>query len=73
MKEGIAGHRATGARIGHPYFLCTLAKACLQAGRLEEAQDAVERLRERWPEPVYRLLLTGPWPPYDFVQMQLDS
>jgi adenylate cyclase len=39
MKEGIAGHRATGARIGHPYFLCTLAKACLQAGRLDEAQN----------------------------------
>jgi len=28
--------------------------------------DEVERLRARWPEPTYRLLLTGPWPPYRF-------
>ena len=28
--------------------------------------DAVDRLRAKWPEPVYRLLLTGPWPPYRF-------
>jgi hypothetical protein len=28
--------------------------------------DEVDRLRERWPEPIYRLLLTGPWPPYRF-------
>jgi gas vesicle protein GvpL/GvpF len=32
--------------------------------------DEVERLRERWPEPVYRLLLTGPWPPYRFAGLQ---
>jgi Gas vesicle synthesis protein GvpL/GvpF len=29
--------------------------------------DEVERLRARWPEPTYRLLLTGPWPPYRFA------
>ncbi len=36
--------------------------------RQDEAQfvDAVERLRARWPEPTYRLLLTGPWAPYRF-------
>lgn len=28
--------------------------------------DEIERLRARWPEPNYRLLLTGPWPPYRF-------
>jgi hypothetical protein len=29
--------------------------------------DTVERpLRARWPEPTYRLLVTGPWPPYRF-------
>jgi hypothetical protein len=28
--------------------------------------DQVDRLRARWPEPSYRLLLTGPWPPYRF-------
>jgi predicted ATPase len=36
IEEGIAGHRATGARIGHPYFLCTLVDAYLQAGRLDD-------------------------------------
>lgn len=34
MEEGIAGHRATGARIGHPFFLCALSEAYMQAGRL---------------------------------------
>jgi hypothetical protein len=28
--------------------------------------DHVDRLRQQWPEPTYRLLLTGPWPPYRF-------
>jgi class 3 adenylate cyclase/predicted ATPase len=41
IEKGIAGHRATGARIGHPYFLCTLAKAYLQAGRLNDAQNVL--------------------------------
>jgi hypothetical protein len=30
----------------------------------------VERLRARWPEPTYRLLLTGPWPPYRFAGLE---
>jgi gas vesicle protein GvpL/GvpF len=29
--------------------------------------DAVDGLRGRWREPTYRLLLTGPWPPYRFA------
>jgi hypothetical protein len=32
--------------------------------------DEVERLRQRWPEPTYRLLLTGPWPPYRFAGLR---
>jgi hypothetical protein len=28
--------------------------------------NEIERLRAHWPEPVYRLLLTGPWPAYRF-------
>jgi hypothetical protein len=28
--------------------------------------DEVDELRRRWPEPTYRLLLTGPWPAYRF-------
>src|SRR5262249_34936009 len=28
--------------------------------------DRVDEVRRRWPEPTYRLLLTGPWPAYRF-------
>jgi hypothetical protein len=28
--------------------------------------DHIDQLRTRWAEPTYRLLLTGPWPPYRF-------
>ena len=35
--------------------------------------DEVDRLRQRWPEPTYRLLLTGPWPPYRFAGLQRDA
>ena len=28
--------------------------------------DNIDQLRTRWAEPTYRLLLTGPWPPYRF-------
>jgi hypothetical protein len=34
--------------------------------------DEVDRLRNRWPEPAYRLLLTGPWPPYRFGGLSTD-
>jgi hypothetical protein len=29
--------------------------------------EEVEHLHQRWPEPTYRLLVTGPWPPYRFA------
>ena len=32
--------------------------------------EQVERLRVQWPEPVYRLQLSGPWPPYRFGGLQ---
>jgi gas vesicle protein GvpL/GvpF len=35
--------------------------------------DEVERLRARWPEPTYRVLLTGPWPPYRFAGLQREA
>lgn len=38
-----------------------------------EFMEQVDRLRERWPEPSYRLLLTGPWPPYRFAGLQRDA
>jgi hypothetical protein len=45
-----------------------LLRASVLVRRSAEAPflDAVERLQRQWPEPVYRLLLTGPWPPYRF-------
>ena len=35
-----------------------------------EFVDEVARLRGRWPEPTYRVLLTGPWPPYRFAGLR---
>jgi hypothetical protein len=45
-----------------------LLRASVLVRRENEARflDDVERLRSRWAEPTYRLLLTGPWPPYRF-------
>ena len=45
-----------------------LLRASVLVARQEESRfiDEVDRLRARWPEPTYRLLLTGPWPPYRF-------
>ena len=33
---------------------------------VQDFLDEVERLQAQWPEPMYRLQLTGPWPPYRF-------
>lgn len=45
-----------------------LLRASLLVRREAEPRflDVIESLRVQWPEPVYRLLLTGPWPPYRF-------
>ncbi len=45
-----------------------LLRASVLVRRQDESRflDEVDRLRVRWPEPTYRLLLTGPWPPYRF-------
>lgn len=32
--------------------------------------DEIEQLRSLWAEPTYRLLLTGPWPPYRFAGLK---
>jgi hypothetical protein len=50
----------------------TLERPLLRASVLVPRQDepsfldTVDGLRVTWPEPTYRLLLTGPWPPYRF-------
>jgi Gas vesicle synthesis protein GvpL/GvpF len=45
-----------------------LARLSVLVKRTREAAflDAVDAARKGWPEPTYRLLLTGPWPPYRF-------
>jgi hypothetical protein len=51
-----------------------LLRASVLVPRQDEAQflGALEQLRARWPEPTYRLLLTGPWPPYRFGGIKAD-
>jgi predicted ATPase len=36
MEEGLAAYRATGAEIGRPRWLCWLAQACIESGRLND-------------------------------------
>ncbi|MGL5080171.1 MAG: AAA family ATPase [Microcoleaceae cyanobacterium] len=63
LRQGIADHRATGARISQTYFLGLLAQAYARAGQvtaglavLEEALQAVENTYERfWEAELYRL------------------
>jgi len=45
-----------------------LVRASVLVRRAAEGHflDEVERLQAQWPEPMYRLQLTGPWPPYRF-------
>jgi hypothetical protein len=45
-----------------------LLRASVLVRRDAEARfrDEMDRLRHRWTEPAYRLLLTGPWPAYRF-------
>jgi hypothetical protein len=52
-----------------------LVRASVLVPRSQEARfvDELERLRAHWPEPIYRLLLTGPWPPYRFGGLQRDN
>ena len=52
-----------------------LLRASVLVKRRDEAHfmDEIDRLRERWPEPAYRLLLTGPWPAYRFAGLQRDA
>ena len=49
-----------------------LLRASVLVRRRDEERflQEVDRLRARWPEPTYRLLLTGPWPPYRFAGLE---
>jgi predicted ATPase len=41
MQEGLAASRATGSGLWRPHFLCLLAEACLEAGRLDDGLSAL--------------------------------
>ena len=41
IQEGMAALRATGFELARPRFLCSLAEACMEAGRLDDALDAL--------------------------------
>src|ERR1700730_10442189 len=41
IQEGMAASRATGAELFRPYFLCLLAEAYMEAGRLDDALSAL--------------------------------
>src|SRR5260370_20088963 len=40
-KEGLAAYRATGAELYRPYFLCSLAEACMETGRFDDGLNAL--------------------------------
>jgi len=41
IQEGLAASRATGSGLWRPHFLCLLAEACLEAGRLDDGLSAL--------------------------------
>src|SRR5713101_7983950 len=41
IKEGLAGIRATGTEMSRPTYLCWLAEACMDAGRLDDGLNAL--------------------------------
>ena len=41
IREGLAVLRATGFEMARPHFLCSLAEACMEAGRLDDALSAL--------------------------------
>lgn len=51
-----------------------LVRASVLVPRADEGRfvEGVEGLRNAWSEPRYRLLLTGPWPPYRFGGLHSD-
>ena len=41
MQKGLAASRAAGDETTRPYFLCFLAEACMETGRLDDGQTAL--------------------------------
>jgi gas vesicle protein GvpL/GvpF len=65
-------HGATVGVYAEPLPTDTVERPLMRASVLVERAresaflDAVEAIRAQWPEPTYRVLLTGPWPAYRF-------
>jgi hypothetical protein len=77
--EVLAGLQKIAAEVfSEPLPSDSVERPLLRASVLVARQDeekfvsAIEQLRARWPEPTYRLLLTGPWPPYRFGGIKAD-
>lgn len=49
-----------------------LLRASVLVTRTDESKflETVDAVRQGWPEPTYRVVLTGPWPPYRFGGLQ---
>jgi class 3 adenylate cyclase/predicted ATPase len=41
LQDGLAASRATGAELTRTHFLCSLAEACMEAGRLDDGLSAL--------------------------------
>jgi predicted ATPase len=41
LQEGLAASRAAGAELWRPYFLCSLAEACMETGRFDDGLNAL--------------------------------
>ncbi len=41
IQQGLAAYRAVGGELGRPYFLCLLAEACIETGRLNDGLSAL--------------------------------
>jgi class 3 adenylate cyclase/predicted ATPase len=46
IQKALATHRATGAELWRPYFLCLLADVYMSTGRLDDAQSALMEARD---------------------------
>jgi hypothetical protein len=49
------------------------ASVLVRRGSEADFVEEMDRQRRRWPEPTYRLLLTGPWPTYRFGGLPNDD
>ncbi len=54
IQDGLAAFRATGSELGRPSYLCMLAEACMEAGRLDDGIRALAEALTAADEHEYR-------------------